>query len=167
MLNEKSGLSRYRIEKLVRCVCADLTVSQAALLLGLNRETVNRYYGPFRAAIAAAQEGDLAAFSGIVEVDESFFGAERVRGHPGPMKRGRGTLKQPVFGIFERGGRVYTEVIPNAKAPHCGPLSGAISRWTPCSSPMAGPATTALWTWARTATCGSTSQGTCTRTGCM
>lgn len=117
MLNKKNGLSRYRIGKLVRCFCADLTASQSALLLGLNRKTVNRYFGLFRATIAAAQERDLAAFSGVVEVDESFFGAERVRGHPGPRKRGRSTLKQPVFGIFERGGRVYTEVIPDAKAP--------------------------------------------------
>jgi transposase len=117
MLNKKNGLSRYRIGKLMRCFCADLTASQAALLLGLNRKTVNRYFGRFRTAIAAAQERDKAAFSGIVEVDESFFGAERIRGHPGPRKRGRGTLKQPVFGIFERGGRVYTEVIPDAKAP--------------------------------------------------
>ncbi len=32
-----------------------------------------------------------------------------------PQKRGRGTWKQPVFGVFERQGRVYTELIPNAK----------------------------------------------------
>lgn len=31
------------------------------------------------------------------------------------QKRGRGTWKQAVFGIFERYGRVYTELIPNAK----------------------------------------------------
>ncbi len=116
MLNKKNGLSRYRVEKIMRCFCADLTASQTALLLGLNRKTVNRYFARFRTAIAAAQERDLAAFTGVVEVDESFFGAERVRGHPGPRKRGRGTSKQPVFGIFERGGRVYTEVIPDAKA---------------------------------------------------
>ena len=52
---------------------------------------------------------------GTVEVDESFFGAARPRGVVGSRKRGRGTLKQPVFGIFERGGRVYTEIIPDAK----------------------------------------------------
>ena len=28
---------------------------------------------------------------------------------------GRGTLKQPVFGIFERNGRVYTEIVPDCK----------------------------------------------------
>ena len=85
--------------------------------MGLNRKTVNRYFGLFRTAIAASQERYLAAFSGVGEVDERFFGAERVRGHPGPRKRRRGTLKQPVFGIFEPGGRVYKEVIPDEKAP--------------------------------------------------
>jgi hypothetical protein len=84
----------------VRCFCADLTASQTAPLLSLKRKTVNRSFGRFRVAIAAAQERDLAAFSSVVEVDESFFGAKRLRGHPGPTKRGRGTLKRPVFGII-------------------------------------------------------------------
>ena len=47
----------------------------------------------------------------MVEVDESFFGPARVRGRPGPRKKGRGTLKQPVFGIYEREGAVYTELV--------------------------------------------------------
>lgn len=33
-----------------------------------------------------------------------------------PQKRGRGTWKQAVFGVFKRDGRVYTELIPNAKS---------------------------------------------------
>jgi len=49
-------------------------------------------------------------------VDESFFGPARVRGRPGPRKRGRGTLKQPVFGIYERNGAVYTELVPDCSA---------------------------------------------------
>ena len=52
-------------------------------------------------------------FGGVVEVDESYFGPSRVRGRPLPRLRGRGTLKQPVFGIFERQGEVYTEIIPD------------------------------------------------------
>ena len=52
----------------------------------------------------------------VVEVDESFFGPSRVRGRPGPRKRGRGTLKQPVFGIYERDGFVYTEVVSDCSA---------------------------------------------------
>ena len=52
---------------------------------------------------------------GETELDESYFGAKRKRGFHGKLKRGRGTKKQPVFGIFERSGRVFTEIIPNCK----------------------------------------------------
>ena len=48
-------------------------------------------------------------------MDESYFGARRIRGFHGKLKRGRGTYKQPVFGIFERNGRVHTEIVPNCK----------------------------------------------------
>ena len=42
-----------------------------------------------------------------IEVDESYFGAKPIKG-----KRGRGAYKKtPVFGIFKRGGKVYTEVV--------------------------------------------------------
>jgi transposase len=44
-------------------------------------------------------------------VDESYFGARRVRG-----KRGRGASgKTIVFGIFKRNGCVYTEIVPDCK----------------------------------------------------
>lgn len=116
-MNKKNGLSRYRLEKVMRAFVADLTASQAALVLGLSRTTVNRYFGLFRAAIAAHQRAQQALFVGTVEVDESYFGPTRPRGVTGKLKPGRGTLKQPVFGIFERGGRVYTEIIPDTNKP--------------------------------------------------
>jgi transposase-like protein len=40
----------------------------------------------------------------------------RVRGRPGPRKRGRGTLRQPVFGIYERDGAVCTELVTDCPA---------------------------------------------------
>jgi transposase-like protein len=43
------------------------------------------------------------------ELDESYFGAKRIRG-----KRGRGAFgKMIVFGIYKRNGKVYTEIVPN------------------------------------------------------
>jgi transposase-like protein len=48
---------------------------------------------------------------GTVELDESYFGRRRVRLKPG---RGAGG-KTVVFGIFKRRGRVYTQIVPNAK----------------------------------------------------
>ena len=51
-----------------------------------------------------------APLSGIVEMDESYFAAKRIRG-----KRGRGAGgKTIVFGILKRGETVYTEIVPNA-----------------------------------------------------
>jgi len=55
-------------------------------------------------------------FVGVLELEESCFGPTRVRGRPGPRKRGRGTSKQPVFDIYDRDGRIYTELVSNRSA---------------------------------------------------
>ena len=54
-------------------------------MLGYNRKTIDRYFGIFRERILEYQHQALAPFAGEVELDESYFGARRVRG-----KRGRG-----------------------------------------------------------------------------
>ena len=113
---ENSKLSSYRVAKIVECFCLDIDASKTAQLLRLNRKTVNRYFGTFRRLIQQYQTTEMAQFVGIVELDESFFGPNRVRGRPGPRKRGRGTTKQPVFGIYERNGRIYTELVSNCSA---------------------------------------------------
>ena len=115
-MSKKRGLSRYRREKIMRAFAADLTATQTALLLGFNRNTVNRYFTRFRSRIAEHQRAEAAPFRGTVELDESYFGPARPRGQPSPRRRGRGTDKQAVFGIMERGGRVFTELIPDVKA---------------------------------------------------
>src|ERR1700733_10817762 len=101
MLNKKNGLSAYKQKKIMWAFAVDLTATQTAHLLGLDRKTVNRYYGLFRAGIHAHQSRQIAALAEIEKSDESYFGPEPERGVPRPCKRGRGTLKQPVFGIFE------------------------------------------------------------------
>jgi transposase-like protein len=110
-----SKLTSQKQKKLIEHFCADIDATKTALILVLNRKTVNRYYMIFREAIYEHQKREKAKLTGIVEVDESYFGATRMRGNNGPKKRGRGTKKLPVFGVFERGGRVYTEIIPDAK----------------------------------------------------
>lgn len=55
--------------------------------------------------------GEETPFTGEMEIDESYFGGVR------KGKRGRGAAgKVPVFGILKRGGKVYTQVIPDAKS---------------------------------------------------
>ena len=106
-----SKLSEYRIKKVVECFCLDLTATQTAALLKLNRKTVNGLYQRFRLLIALQRMHQRRELRGVVEIDESYFGPSRIRGRPLPRLRGRGTLKQPVFGIFEREGEVYTEIV--------------------------------------------------------
>ena len=95
--------------------CLDITANKTALLVSLNRNTINHWYMIFRRAIYAHQMQEFEKIIGEAEVDESYFGARRKRGFRGKLKRGRGTQKQPVFGVFKRNGRVYTEIVPNCK----------------------------------------------------
>jgi transposase len=115
-----SKLSNYEIKKIIQYFCVDIDATKTSVLLELNRHTINRYYLIFRKAIYLYQSLELNKILGDVELDESYFGAKRVRGYHGKLKRGRGTLKQPVFGIFKRDDicgreRIYTEIVPDCK----------------------------------------------------
>ncbi len=106
----RARISRAKFRQLLKLFALDLTATQITALSGLNRNTVNRYVTLIRQAIAQHCERE-SPFSGDVELDESYFGARRVRG-----KRGRGARgKTIVFGIYKRNGRVYTEAVPNCK----------------------------------------------------
>src|SRR5690606_26920134 len=103
------GLSEYKIKKIMRHFCEDITASKTAALISINRNTINRYYNLFRQKIAASASNEGNLFSGEVECDESYFGAKRIRG-----KRGRGAAgKTPVFGLLKRDGNVYVEIVKN------------------------------------------------------
>lgn len=114
MLKHKR-LSTFKIKRIILTFCVDINASKASLLLGINRNTINQYYYEFRRAIYAHQMSEFKKIFGEAEVDESYFGGRRKRGFRGRLKRGRGTIKQPVFGVFKRQGHVYTEIIPNCK----------------------------------------------------
>ena len=101
---KNSRISERKIREIVKYFAADLTALQTAELSDLNRNTVNRFYRALRERLQTACEVQRPMFA-VVEVDESLFGAKRVKG-----KRGRGAYgKTTVFGIFERNAQVYTE----------------------------------------------------------
>src|SRR4030042_4251690 len=131
MMLKKAKLSHYQIKKIIECFSLDLNATQTSKLLRVNRKTINSYYTTFRIAIVFNQQDEFQKFVGKIECDESYFGARRVRGFHGKLKRGRGTMKQPVFGIFERNGRVYTEIVPNCKKKTLQPvILGKVSKET-------------------------------------
>jgi transposase-like protein len=106
---KRSRISEAKFRQLVRLFAQDLAASDVAVLTGLQRKSVNDIYFKIRTRIAQACERESPFESGEVEVDESYFGARRVRG-----KRGRGAGgKTPVFGLLKRNGRVYTEIVPD------------------------------------------------------
>ncbi len=109
----RARLSKYKLKKIVKHFCTDIDATRTALLTDINRNTINRYFNIFRQAIFLDRTNDLHTITGEAELDESYFGATRVRGSHHKRKRGRGTSKQPVFGIFERNGTVYTEIVPD------------------------------------------------------
>lgn len=104
----RSRISERRFRQIVRLFAADLDASQIACLTGLSRNSINRYLKAIRQRLVEYCDAQ-SPFSGEVEVDESFFGARRIKG-----KRGRGAYgKTIVFGIFQRNGHVYTEIVEN------------------------------------------------------
>lgn len=104
----RSRISEAKFRQLIKLFSLDLDADQIASLTGLNRNTINRYLNAIRQRVAAYCEAQ-SPFAGEVEVDESYFGARRVRG-----KRGRGAFgKTIVFGILKRNGSVYTQIVPN------------------------------------------------------
>ncbi|WP_115306028.1 IS1595 family transposase [Suttonella ornithocola] len=103
------------LKKIVQCFCIAIDTTKTALLLNVNRNTINRWYAIFRQEIYQYQLNQKNLLYGSIEINESYFGAKRQRDYHDKLKRGRGTLKQSVFGIFERQGRIYTEIIPDCK----------------------------------------------------
>ena len=105
-----SRLSAHKVKKIIQCFCNDITASKTAILLDINRNTINAYYNEIRLKIFSfAFKSKKEKFSGEFELDESYFGAKRVRG-----KRGRGAAgKTPVFGVLKRDGGVYVEIVQN------------------------------------------------------
>jgi transposase-like protein len=105
-----SKLSDYQIKNILRCFCNELTATQTAKHLRINRHTADRFYRTFRERIAEYQEQNLKKLSGNIEIDESYFGSK----HFGD-KRGRGaTWRIPVIGILKRRGQVFTRILSNA-----------------------------------------------------
>jgi transposase-like protein len=104
----RARISEHQFRRIVRLFPLDLDATQITAITGLNRNTINRYLRGIRVRIAEYCESQ-SPFSGEIEVDESYFGARRVKG-----KRGRGAFgKTAVFGAFKRNGSVYTEIVPD------------------------------------------------------
>ena len=85
------------------------TATATAKIVGVNRNTVNRYFNIIREKIFKESLKETEKEIGTFELDESYFGAKRVRG-----KRGRGAAgKTPIFGLLKRDEKVFTQIVQN------------------------------------------------------
>ena len=118
----RAKITEVKFRQLIKLFVHDLDTQKIVSLTNLNRNTVNRYLALIRQRIAEHWEMQ-SPFRGEIEVDESYFGGKRTKG-----TRGRGAYKKtPVFGILKRGGKVYTEVVPDcAKSTLQGIIRGRV-----------------------------------------
>ena len=108
----RSRISEKKFREIIKYFSLDLNAVQIKELTGLSRQTINKYLTAIRLRILEISLLQSAPLVGQIEVDESYFGARRIRG-----KRGRGALgKTIVFGLLKRGDKVYTEIVPNCSA---------------------------------------------------
>jgi len=104
-----SKISERKFRQILRYFAQDFTASDTAKLTSISVRTSTTIFLKLRKRIVQQCENQ-SPFVGVVEIDESYFGPRRIRG-----KRCRGaSSKTIVFGIFKRGDKVYTEIVPDA-----------------------------------------------------
>lgn len=108
----RSRISEPKFREIIKLFSADLTASQISELSGISRNAINKILKALRTRIAEHCEQKSPFEKGEIELDESYFGAQRVRG-----KRGRGAHGNTiVFGILKRYGKVYTQIVKSCSA---------------------------------------------------
>jgi len=115
---KRSRISEKKFRQIIKFFSIDLEAKKIAILTEVNIKTINKILFMVRKRIAELAEQESEFKSGEIEIDESFFGARRVRG-----KRGRGALgKTIVFGMKKRKGNVYTQIVKNCSAKELVPI---------------------------------------------
>ena len=104
----RSKISEAKFRSIIRFFAMDFTATDTAQLTNISVRSINSIFIKIRKKIALECE-KKSPFNGVIELDESYFGARRIRG-----KRGRGASgKTIVFGLLKRAGNVYTEIVPD------------------------------------------------------
>lgn len=109
----KSHISERKFREILKYFSQDFDATKTSFLTHLSRKTINRLYQKFRVRIYQLEENIISSdkLHGEIEIDESYFGARRVRG-----KRGRGAKgKVPVIGLLKRNGKMYVQIVENCR----------------------------------------------------
>ena len=110
-------ISEYKFRQLIKCFSLDLNAYETSNITNISHTTCKKIFQKLRIYIyknLLKNEIDDGEF----ELDESYFGAKRVRG-----KRGRGAAgKTPVFGLLKRNGNVYVQIVKNCSKAELMPI---------------------------------------------
>lgn len=118
------GLSRGEWKKIIFWFVLDQPV------LMIEKQTKISHYSVIKATRFLRQrmfEDIPSVFSGTVEVDETYLGGQKENKRKSQLrkekeifgkesKRGFGTIKQPVFGILARSGKVFARLVDDTEA---------------------------------------------------
>ena len=111
-------VSERKFRQLLKLFAADIPALTVSALTALSYPTLHRIYSLLRVRIKELALKELGPFCGEIEVDESYFGPQRVRG-----KRGRGAgRKTPVLGLHKRGEKVFLSVVKNCSKQELMPI---------------------------------------------
>lgn len=116
-------LTTYQWKKILKLFMLGLNSNQITEQTGINKPRILRALTYTRKAMI----NDVPKqFSGIVEVDETYIGGKwinkRKLARSKGTKRGRGTSKQPVFGIYARKGVIWAEIVDDVGSSTLQPL---------------------------------------------
>lgn len=116
MYIKNSNLTRRKLGELIKEWIYNTPARVCARKIHVNRNTVNFWYQRIRYLISTLP--DPPPFSGVVEVDESYFGKKR------PGIKGTGTVdKVAIFGIKERNtGKIWSTVVDGTSNKHLIPI---------------------------------------------
>jgi transposase len=117
---KRCKISKYKQRKLLEFFVGETTARTASELVSVHRNSAILFYHKIRMVIAFNLDQQVV-LKGKVEADESYFGGVR------KGKRGRGAAgKVPVFGLLQRNGKVYTQMIADAKSNTLLPIIQAV-----------------------------------------
>ena len=113
-----SRISSSKFREVLRLFLLDIEATKVSAITNISRQSINRIFRYIRLIIAKECEKNVILEVGEIELDESYFGAKRVKG-----KRGRGASgKIPVFGLLKRNGKLYTKIIQNCSVSEIMPI---------------------------------------------
>ncbi|MDM5147960.1 IS1595 family transposase [Candidatus Persebacteraceae bacterium Df01] len=104
----RSHISEAKFRQLIKCFSMDLNAYETSQITNISHVSCKKIFNKLRVYIVKNLLENNSS-KGEFELDESYFGAKRVRG-----KRGRGAAgKTPVFGLLKRNGNVYVQIVKN------------------------------------------------------